>query len=1733
MRVLDAFRPRGATWSGQVISSPPGPSGGPSKMHLLPGGGVPRVHRARSPVPPRLPLFATPRSVHQFAAVAAGAYPLCRPPNAWSPGVPALPGPCYWLVASGTPVGWRGGCLALGLVRGAVRHYCLGGCSALVVCARRSRPVRGGWGRCLVLCLPRFPLPAPRFLRLCVAGRPVRVSLILARWYAIPCGLCVPRARSGCPSVFPRVSFVFVCARALAASAPPPLPGLVWRARLARSRCWALVGPFHSVRAPPRVLPRSRAPFGLLGGGTARSRFPLPGLGLRAPRGVGAGVGTRHQPHSARSCELALRAVGAARGRPGGAPLAWVWGVRGRALSHPRPLALWACGRGPLPTCCGCGGVRAWGPVTNPTARALASWLCALWGRHEDARGGRLLPGCGDPGSGALPPPTTRPLGVRPGPTTHWLWVWGGAGVGTRRQPHSAGSCVLALRAVGAARGRPGGAPLAWVRGARGRALSHPGPLARWACGRGPLPTGCGCGGVRAWGPVTNPTARALASWLWALWGRHEGARGGRLLPGYGAPGVGRSPTPDHSPSGRAAGAHYPLAVGVGGCGRGDPSPTPQRALLRAGFARCGGGTWAPGGGASCLGVGRPGSGALPPPTTCPLGVRPGPTTHGLWVLGGAGVGTRHQPHSARSCELALRAVGAARGRPGGAPLAWVWGAWCRALSHPRPLALLACGRGPLPTGCGCGGVRAWGPVTNPTARALASWLCALWGRHEGARGGAPLAWVWGAWCRALSHPRPLALWACGRGPLPTGCGCGGVRAWGPVTNPTARALASWLCALWGRHEDARGGASCLGVGRLVSGALPPPTTCPLGVRPGPTTHGLWVWGGAGVGTRHQPHSARSCELALRAVGAARGRPGGGASCLGVGRLVSGALPPPTTRPLGVRPGPTTHWLWVWGVAGVGTRHQPHFARSCELALRAVGAARGRPRRAPLAWVWGAWCRALSHPRPLALWACGRGPLPTGCGCGGVRAWGPVTNPTARALASWLCALWGRHVGARGGRLLPGCGAPGVGRSPTPDHLPSGRAAGAHYPRAVGVGGCGRGDPSPTPQRALLRAGFARGGGGTRTPGGGASCLGVGRLVSGALPPPTTCPLGVRPGPTTHGLWVWGGAGVGTRHQPHSARSCELALRAVGAARGRPGGGASCLGVGRLVSGALPPPTTRPLGVRPGPTTPWLWVWGGAGVGTRHQPHSARSCELALRAVGAARGRPGGAPLAWVWGAWCRALSHPRPLALWACGRGPLPTGCGCGGVRAWGPVTNPTARALASWLCALWGRHEGARGGAPLAWVWGAWCRALSHPDHSPSGRAAGAHYPLAVGVGGCRRGDPSPTPLRALLRAGFARCGGGTRTPGGGASCLGVGRLVSGALPPPTTRPLGVRPGPTTHWLWVWGGAGVGTRHQTHSARSCVLALRAVGAARGRPGGAPLAWVWGAWCRALSHPRPLALWACGRGPLPTGCGCGGVRAWGPVTHPTARALASWLCALWGWHEGARGGRRLPGCGAPGVGRSPTPDLSSFRACDRGPLPTGRGCGGVRAWGPGSPWHLPLCRGSLCVVCASRVRGTRWPLWLGTCSRAVVVAGGVPLWRALWPRVGAPRLVRSGRSRCSGRLSRRRGAFPHPVGLRPRIYWAAARGTWRPAKNRALCACRWPPPKQGRWARSASYPFGAPRWGCPWRVPPASVLGCVRCGCLRVWTRSLTRPVSHTVRRSTGDSAGAPGLFRVDEKTL
>ena len=274
-----------------------------------------------------------------------------------------------------------------------------------------------------------------------------------------------------------------------------------------------------------------------------------------------------------------------------GAPPAWVWGVRGRVLSRPRPLVLLGVRPGPTTLWLWMLGVRAWGPVNNPTARALASWLCALWGRHEGARGGRLLPGCEASGVGRSPTPD-----------------------------HSS------FR----------------------------------ACGLGPLLTGCGCRGCRHGDPSRTPQRALLRDGFERCGGGMRVPRGGRLLPGCGTSEFGRSPDPDHS-SFRACGrGPLPTGCGCGGCGHGDPSPTPQRAILRDGFARCGGGMKVPGGGASCLGVGRPGTDALPPPTSRPFGCAAGAHYPLAVAAGAAGVGTRHQPHSAHSCNLASRAVGEA-----------------------------------------------------------------------------------------------------------------------------------------------------------------------------------------------------------------------------------------------------------------------------------------------------------------------------------------------------------------------------------------------------------------------------------------------------------------------------------------------------------------------------------------------------------------------------------------------------------------------------------------------------------------------------------------------------------------------------------------------------------------------------------------------------------------------------------------------------------------------------------------------------------------------------------------------------------------------------------------------------------------------------------------------------------------------------------------------------------------
>ena len=185
-----------------------------------------------------------------------------------------------------------------------------------------------------------------------------------------------------------------------------------------------------------------------------------------------------------------------------------------------------------------------------------------------------------------------------------------------------------------------------------------------------------------------------------------------------------------------------------------------------------------------------------------------------------------------------------------------------------------------------------------------------------------------------------------------------------------------------------------------------------------------------------------------------------------------------------------------------------------------------------------------------------------------------------------------------------------------------------------------------------------------------------------------------------------------------------------------------------------------------------------------------------------------------------------------------------------------------------------------------------------------------------------------------------------------------------------------------------------------------------------------------------------------------------------------------------------------------------------------------------GVAWHLFACRGSLRVVRSVRFFGTRWPLLLGTCPCALALASGEPLWRASWPHVV--------RRACSGPV-----VLGAPVGFPDAVVPFPSPPACAPGFTGGLRGARGGRPRTGvivplPLAPAAARALGsllvvparAAQWGCPWRVPTASVVGLGCCVGLPVWTRSLTRPVSRTVRPWTGDSAGAPGLIPPDAGT-
>ena len=244
-----------------------------------------------------------------------------------------------------------------------------------------------------------------------------------------------------------------------------------------------------------------------------------------------------------------------------------------------------------------------------------------------------------------------------------------------------------------------------------------------------------------------------------------------------------------------------------------------------------------------------------------------------------------------------------------------------------------------------------------------------------------------------------------------------------------------------------------------------------------------------------------------------------------------------------------------------------------------------------------------------------------------MRAWGPSTGPTACALAGRRCSLWGWRKGVPGGGAFHRCeGRPVSGAVPPPAARPLERAARVPRPVCPGCGRCGRGDPAPVPQRAPLRAGVARcGGGGRAFPGGRLSTVVRGaRCQALSLPWPPVLWSG-QPGfrvPCVPGAV---GAGVGTQHRSHSVRPCGPALLAVGVAEGRPRGGcfSPVLRGARCQALSLPWPPVL-LSGQPGFRVPCVPGAVGAGVGTQHRPHRVRPCGPALLAVGGAEGRPRG-----------------------------------------------------------------------------------------------------------------------------------------------------------------------------------------------------------------------------------------------------------------------------------------------------------------------------------------------------------------------------------------------------------------------------------------------------------------------------------------------------------------------------
>ena len=223
-----------------------------------------------------------------------------------------------------------------------------------------------------MLCLSRFPLPAPRVP--CCVWQAVQSGCPLPLLAGTPFhGMCAFRELGPVALLVVPTCSLRVCALALPRRPlPPPLGG---------------------VACAPRAVPA-------LGAGRAVPRGPCPSA-CPAPvpcsvwRAWGGGGPVSVPPYLAWGCG------GGGRASPGGVPSTVARGLWGQALPLPRLPPHWAGCWGPLPTCCGRWRVGL-GALHCPLG------LHALWGLRAAGRGrGVRVPGGGLGGGGgpcAVPP---------------------------------------------------------------------------------------------------------------------------------------------------------------------------------------------------------------------------------------------------------------------------------------------------------------------------------------------------------------------------------------------------------------------------------------------------------------------------------------------------------------------------------------------------------------------------------------------------------------------------------------------------------------------------------------------------------------------------------------------------------------------------------------------------------------------------------------------------------------------------------------------------------------------------------------------------------------------------------------------------------------------------------------------------------------------------------------------------------------------------------------------------------------------------------------------------------------------------------------------------------------------------------------------------------------------------------------------------------------------------------